>query len=102
MSPAAVALVIGSGSIKCAAAIGLQRCLQQEGIPIDLLVGCSGGAIYAALMALGHDPASATEQTTTMWTRDITAVPDRRAWCAWPFLGSSVSPNGSASSRMRS
>jgi len=85
VKPAAVALVIGSGSIKCAASIGLQRCLLAEGIPIDLLVGCSGGAIYAAMMALGHDPASATAQTTSMWTREITAVPDRRAMLRMAF-----------------
>ena len=30
-----VALVIGSGSVKCAAAIGLYKVLQREGIEID-------------------------------------------------------------------
>ena len=48
-----VALVIGSGSVKCAAALGLMRVLEREGIGVDLVVGCSGGAIYAALIALG-------------------------------------------------
>jgi NTE family protein len=85
MTPAGVALVIGSGSIKCAASIGLQRCLQQEAIPIDLLVGCSGGAIYAAMMALGHSPDQAAAMTTAMWTREITAVPDRRAMLRMAF-----------------
>lgn len=85
MTRPGVALVIGSGGIKCAAAIGLQRCLRQEEIPLDLLVGCSGGAIYAAAMALGHDPASAAAMTTTLWTREITAAPDRRAMWRMAF-----------------
>lgn len=85
MTGAGVALVIGSGSIKCAAAIGLQRCLQSEAIPINLLVGCSGGSIYAAAMALGHDPASATAMTARLWTREITAAPDRRAMLRMAF-----------------
>jgi NTE family protein len=48
-----IALVIGSGSVKCAAAIGLKRVLEREQIDLDLVVGCSGGAIYASLIALG-------------------------------------------------
>ncbi len=41
-----VALVIGSGSVKCAAALGLWRALKRDDIDIDLYVGCSGGSIY--------------------------------------------------------
>lgn len=79
MKSAGVALVIGSGGVKCAAAIGLQRCLLSENIPIDMLVGCSGGSMYAAAIALGHAPSSAAAMTATLWTRDVTAQPDRRA-----------------------
>lgn len=79
MTAPGVALVIGSGGVKCAASIGLQRCLIHEEIPIDLVVGCSGGAIYAAAIALGHDPASAAAMTTALWTREVTATPDRMA-----------------------
>ncbi|MBI5880356.1 MAG: patatin-like phospholipase family protein [Chloroflexi bacterium] len=74
-----IALVIGSGSIKCAAAIGLQRVLQREGIPIDMLVGCSGGSIYAALMALGVDAQTLDDMTRRLWTRDLTAKHSLRA-----------------------
>lgn len=74
-----VALVIGSGGVKCAAAIGLQRCLSTEGIRIDMVVGCSGGAIYAAAIALGHDAQSAAAMTSRLWTREVTAQPDRPA-----------------------
>ena len=68
---ARVALVIGSGSVKCAAAIGIQKALIRAGIELDMVVGCSGGAIYAALMAAGHPPAVSAEMTQQMWTREI-------------------------------
>jgi NTE family protein len=38
-----IALVIGSGSVKCAASLGLMKVLARENIDIDLVVGCSGG-----------------------------------------------------------
>jgi NTE family protein len=62
-----VALVVGSGGLKCAAAVGLWKVLKREGIPIDLVVGCSGGSIYTAAMALGMDPAEAERHTLVMW-----------------------------------
>ena len=67
-----VALVIGSGSVKCAAAIGLKKVLEREHIDVDMVVGCSGGAIYAALIALGWSVERATEATLKMWTSDVT------------------------------
>ena len=42
-----IGLVIGSGGIKCTAAVGLLKVLHREGIPVDIAVGCSGGAIYS-------------------------------------------------------
>ena len=68
-----VALVIGSGSVKCAAALGLQRVFAAEGIGIDLVVGCSGGSIYAALLAAGLDVETAVDMTRRMWTRELTS-----------------------------
>jgi NTE family protein len=68
-----VALVIGSGSVKCAAAIGLKRVLERENIDVDMVVGCSGGAIYASLIALSWSVERATESTLKMWTREVTA-----------------------------
>ena len=68
-----IALVIGSGSVKCAAAIGLKKVLEREHIDVDMVVGCSGGAIYASLIALGWSVERATESTLKMWTREVTA-----------------------------
>lgn len=74
-----VAVVIGSGSVKCAAALGLQRVLQREGIEVNLLVGCSGGSLYAALMALGYDTETVVKLTRELWTREVTQPSNRRA-----------------------
>jgi len=74
-----VALVIGSGSVKCAAALGLMKVLERESIAVDMVVGCSGGAIYAALIALGWSVEKATETTLRMWTREVTSKRSARA-----------------------
>ena len=74
-----VALVIGSGSVKCAAALGLMKVLARENIQVDMVVGCSGGAIYASLIALGWSVERATEATLKMWTSDVTAKRNSRA-----------------------
>jgi len=74
-----VALVIGSGSVKCAAALGLMKVLEREHIDVDMVVGCSGGAIYASLIALGWPVQRAIDTTLKMWTRDVTAKRNTRA-----------------------
>ena len=72
-----VAIVIGAGSVKCAAALGLWKVLRREGIDIDMVVGCSGGSIYASVMALGDDPETCERLTRELWTPKITL---RRNW----------------------
>lgn len=62
-----IGLVIGSGGIKCTAAVGLLKVLHREGIPVDIAVGCSGGAIYAGLFALGDDIFEVERQTLDLW-----------------------------------
>jgi NTE family protein len=66
-----VALVVGSGGVKCAAALGLWKALEREGIEVSVAVGCSGGSIYAAFVALGVDLQAAQEMTLNIWTADI-------------------------------
>jgi NTE family protein len=73
-----VALVIGSGSVKCAAAIGVVKALAQEGIGINRVVGCSAGAIFAALVALGYGAEEAKEATTRLWTKELTSRGNRK------------------------
>lgn len=79
-----VALVIGSGSVKCAAAIGLHKALLKENIQVEMVVGCSGGAIYAALIALGHTPDEAQEMSMRLWTHEVTAKHNTRS--IWQIL----------------
>lgn len=72
-----LALVIGSGAVKCAAAIGLWRVLEREGIEVDMMVGCSGGALYTAALALGFEIDQVEHLTTKLWTREVTR---ERSW----------------------
>ncbi|MGB3067966.1 MAG: patatin-like phospholipase family protein [Ottowia sp.] len=62
-----LAVVIGSGGLKCVAGVGMWKILQREGIHPDLVVGCSGGSLYTAGMALGMDAREAEHRSHRMW-----------------------------------
>jgi NTE family protein len=66
-----IALVIGSGGIKCAAAIGLWRVLQEENIHVDSIVGCSGGSIYGAAISNHFSSDEMQELSRVLWTSEI-------------------------------
>ncbi len=66
-----LALVIGSGSVKCAAGLGMYKVLQREGIRVDLAVGCSGGSLIATSIALGYSAAEIEEMMLTVWKREL-------------------------------
>jgi len=66
-----IALVIGSGGIKCAAVAGLWNVLKEAGIEVDSVVGCSGGSMYAALIANHVDAKTIEEWSRTLWISDI-------------------------------
>ena len=72
-----VALVIGAGSVKCAAALGLWKILDREGIHFDLIVGSSGGSLYAAAMAMGFGLQESIEKTRMLWDKSVT---EKRNW----------------------
>lgn len=74
-----LALVVGSGAVKCAAALGMWKVLREEGIQIDLYVGCSGGSLYTTVMAFCNTPEEATEQTMRMWNRSVMSKRNSRA-----------------------
>lgn len=74
-----VALVIGAGSVKCAAALGMWKVLDREGIDVDMFVGCSGGSIYAGVMALGYDVETCERLTMELWTPAVTRRRDTRS-----------------------
>ncbi len=66
-----LSIVIGSGGVLCAASLGLNKALHREGLTPGMAVGCSGGSIYAASIALGIDPAQIEDQTLTLFTSDV-------------------------------
>ena len=66
-----VALVIGSGGVKCAAAVGLWRVLREHDVPVDSIVGCSGGSVYGAGIAFGLDPEEQMRLSSALWTTNV-------------------------------
>ena len=66
-----VSLVIGSGGVKFAAAIGLWATLQEAGVAVDSVVGCSGGALYGAAIADGWSPERMGSLSRSLWTGDV-------------------------------
>lgn len=74
-----VALVLGSGGLKCAASLGVWKVLQEAGIEIDMAVGCSGGSLYAACIASGLGLQETTALTQQLWTPQVASRYDFRA-----------------------
>lgn len=66
-----LSVVIGSGGVLCAASLGLSKALRREGLAPGLAVGCSGGSIYAATIALGIEPDEAQRLTLSLFTSDV-------------------------------
>lgn len=74
-----IALVIGAGGVQCAAALGALRVLQQEDIALDMIVGGSSGAFFAAAIAMGWEAQHATLVTRRFWARDLTGRRNNKA-----------------------
>ena len=66
-----LSIVIGSGGILCAASLGLIKALRREGLEPSLAVGCSGGSLYASMIALGVDPETMFNMTVDLYKSDI-------------------------------
>lgn len=65
-TPPRIALVLGGGGSRGIAHIGVLDVLLQEGVPIDLIVGTSMGAIIGVLFASGMTPTDIGEQMMAM------------------------------------
>ncbi len=83
------AIVLGSGGVRSIAALGMVEVLAREGLMPDLVVGCSAGAMFGALIAAGHDAPDAVRIATTLWSAELTK---KKRWQAipqmlWPRLG---------------
>jgi len=75
--------------VRSIAALGMVEVLAREGLMPDLVVGCSAGAMFGALIAAGHDVDEAVRIATTLWSAEVTR---KRRWRAipqmlWPRLG---------------
>jgi NTE family protein len=82
----AVTLVIGSGGARSAAALGVVNALADAGIGVERVVGCSAGAIFAALVAFGHTADEAKAMAMRLWARELAARSK-----AWRVLGKAAS-----------
>lgn len=80
MSEKKIALVIGWGSVKCAAALGLLRVLTRAGIRVDMVSASGGGSIFGSLFALGHEVEEIVELNSRLWTREVTETANRQAF----------------------
>jgi len=65
------ALVLGAGGIKSVCHLGLFRALEREEIPIDLVVGSSGGSLFGASFALGTPSAEVEHWVHRYWKQEI-------------------------------
>ena len=78
-----LALVLGSGGVRSIAAVGIAEVLAAEGMPPDLIVGCSSGALFGATIALGMSSREALDAATTLWSAELT---QQHRWRAYAQL----------------
>jgi len=84
---ARLGLVIGSGGLKCAAAIGVIQALEQENVALDIVVGCSGGAVFGGAIALGYSSDALVNILAQTWTKEITKKLDLASLAKIAFPG---------------
>lgn len=77
--PPRLALVFGSGGVKSVAALGVVEVLEQAGLRPDLVVGCSAGALFGALVAAGHSASEGQALAQRLWSREVTSQRRPRA-----------------------
>lgn len=78
-----VALVLGSGGVRSAAAIGVAEVLMAAGLYPQLVVGCGSGALFGALVANCMSPDAALQDAVRLWSADLTR---RHRWKAYAQL----------------
>jgi len=78
--PPRLALVLGGGGVRSAAAMGVADVLARAGLRPDLVVGCSSGAIFGATTALGLSPEMSLRLTIDLWCQELS---ERRRWIGY-------------------
>jgi NTE family protein len=81
--PPGLALVLGSGGVRSVAALGIADILAGEGIAPDLIVGCSSGALFGAVIAMQWPVDEALRTVSALWSAELTEV---RRWRAYAQL----------------
>jgi NTE family protein len=64
-------LVLGGGSARAIAHVGVLKILQRESIPIDMIIGTSMGAVVGATYALGISTAKMEERACRFSANDL-------------------------------
>jgi NTE family protein len=80
MSRERLALVLGSGGVRSAAALGIAEVLGEAGLAPDLVVGCSSGALFGACLAMGWSGRESLAAATRLWTAELTGQKRWRAY----------------------
>lgn len=83
LSAPRLALVLGSGGVRSVAALGIAEVIARHGIRPDLVVGCSSGALFGALIASGTTPADGLARARQLWSQELTG---QRNWRAYAQL----------------
>jgi NTE family protein len=74
-----VGIVVGSGGMKSLSSIALFEFLDEAGIDVDLLIGCSGGSSVIASWACGNNAETMREQAYNFWgNKDLLTRTDYR------------------------
>jgi len=85
-----VALVLSGGGARGFAHIAVLEVIEELGIPLDMIVGVSSGAIVAGLYAVGYSPAMILEALSGMelasFFNDRPASPFRNRNAEWPAV----------------
>jgi NTE family protein len=82
-----IAIVLGTGGIKAMASLALFEFLEEQKIPIDLLVGCSGGALACATIGMGMPPTEIRQLGLERLQKDLFTKLDYRSLLSLFNLG---------------
>lgn len=73
-------LVLGGGGVKGLAHVGVWRRMEEAGVSVAGIVGCSIGAVVGACIAAGMDPAEMSRVALGLRRSDIIRLNRRAAW----------------------
>lgn len=71
-----VAVILGSKGVEAFASLPLLNILDKSGIHVDLVVGCSGGGVMAALWGSGYNLKQIQQFFSHFFTKETFALPD--------------------------